>query len=184
VGNAPNSLGTNSITVAANGALETTYNLAAPKATLTLDGQMYLYVNDTFNAVTIDGTQLSPGTYSFAQLNNSYPANFPATWQVQLGSVTGTNAGVGSITVLTGPPPPLPPAFSGPVSFAGQNVTFSGSGGTPLSTYHVLTTTNLSLPMSAWSVVANGSFDASGNFTVAIPISTGGPQQFYSLRCP
>ena len=183
LGNAPNSLGTNSITVAALGALETTYDLHSPAASLTLNGQMYLYRNDTFNSATINGTALPPGIYTFAQLNKFYPANFPATWPVQLGSVTGTNTGVGSLTVLTGTAPQPLPATINTVSLAGGLLTLAGSGGAHSGTYHVLTTTNLLVPMSAWSVVTNGSFDASGNFTVG-PISVGAAQQFYNLVSP
>ena len=187
VGNAPNSLGTNSITVQPTGALETTYDLLSPKASLTLNGQMYLYKNDTFHDVTINGTAMSPGTYSFAQLNSAYPANFPATWPVQLGSSTGTNAGVGSLTVLTGPQPP-PPASIGNISFSGSGpslqLTLTGTGGKPSGTYHVVTTTNVAAALSTWSVVTNGTFDASGNFTAPFPASAASAQQFYSVVQP
>ena len=117
--------GTNSITVGPNGRLETTYNLVTTNGSLTLNGLMYLYTADTFNTVTINGTELSPGTYSFASLNSAYPTNFPTTWPVQLGSSTGTNTGVGSITVLSGPPPSQP-ARIGSATFAGGNLTHRG----------------------------------------------------------
>src|ERR1039458_3818926 len=130
LGNAINALGTNSITIAANGALETTYNLNTPKANLILNGQMFLYTSDTFNGVTVNGANLLAGTYTFAQLNSAYPANFPATWAVeivQIGSTTGTNTGTGSITVLTTLAPivtqqPTPASLS---LFPGQTAQFT-----------------------------------------------------------
>jgi hypothetical protein len=182
LGYAPNSLGTNSITVAALGALETTYDLNSPAASLVLNGQMYLYRNDTFNNVTINGTAISPGTYTFAQLNSAYPTNFPVSWPVQLGSATGTNTGTGSLTVLTGPPPPPAlPATIKTISLASGTLTLAGSGGASSGTYHVLTTTNL---LSAWTVVTNGSYDANGNFTNNFSISVGAGQQFFKLVSP
>jgi len=57
---------------------------------------MILHQNCTFSSVTINGTPLLVGTYSYATLASSYPANFPA-------------GGSGSITVQP-PAPPLAPA--------------------------------------------------------------------------
>jgi hypothetical protein len=181
VGTAPNSLGTNSITIGATAALETSYNLRATNATLTLNGQMYLYTDDTFHAMTVNGTAISPGTYTFAQLHSGLPANFPVSWPVQLGSSTGTNTGSGSITVLTGPPPPLP-ASIGAVSYSGGNVTMSGTGGRPSSSYTVLASTSLFAPLSSWSVVASGSFAGDGSFSISFPIDPSQPQVFYRVR--
>ena len=100
LGSGTNSLGTNSITVGAGGALETLYDINSPGATLFLKGQaqMFLHQNDTFRAVGVGCLGLPPGTYTFAQLNAAYPANFPATWTPILGSSFST--GSGSITVL------------------------------------------------------------------------------------
>ena len=57
---------------------------------------MILHQNCTFSSVTINGSPLLVGTYSYATLASSYPANFPA-------------GGSGSITVQP-PAPPLAPA--------------------------------------------------------------------------
>ncbi len=100
LGTAPNSLGTNTITVGSVGALETTYNINNPAGNLILSGQCFLYTSNRFHAMAVNGVGVAPGTYTFAQLNSAYPSNFPATWPVQVGSSTGTNTGTGSITVL------------------------------------------------------------------------------------
>src|SRR5437660_8027960 len=52
--------------------LETTYNIHDTNANLALNGQMYLYTADTFHSMSINGTAISPGTYSFAQLHSAY----------------------------------------------------------------------------------------------------------------
>jgi len=98
LGTAPAALGTNDIMVSTNGAFETTYDIANPDGSLVLDGRMYLHQNDRFRSVTVAGTALAAGTYSFAQLNAAYPANFPATWTPQTGA-TNYTTGSGSITV-------------------------------------------------------------------------------------
>jgi hypothetical protein len=99
LGSAPNSLGTNSITVGTNGALETTYDIHSPKATLILNGRMFLHQNDVFGSVVVAGTALDPGTYTQAQLAALYPTNFPATWTPKFGA-GNFSTGSGSITVL------------------------------------------------------------------------------------
>jgi hypothetical protein len=56
---------------------------------------------------------------------------------------------------------------------------FSGTGGTPLGNYYVLTTTNLTSP---WISIATNSYDAGGNFGVTNPITPGVPQEFYRIE--
>ena len=183
VGGGLNSLGTNSITVGTNGALETLYNLNDPGASLTLNGEMFLHSSDVFNSVTIGGNLVSPGTYSYATLAAEYPANFPATWLLQIGS-TVSNAS-GSLTVLTGPPPPQSVTITQADFSASQGTfTLSGTNGVAATSYHVLTTTNLALPLSQWIVITNGTFDSSGDFEVALPYSSANSQGFFLISTP
>lgn len=58
------------------------------------------------------------------------------------------------------------------------------SGGTPGATYHVLTTTNVALPMVQWLPVATNVFDASGNFAFTNAVSLDNQQQFFRLDVP
>jgi hypothetical protein len=182
LGGAANSLGTNGITVGARGALETAYNINDTSAGLVLDGQMFLHQNDTFRTVTVNGVNLSPGTYSFAQLNGAFPANFPAAWPLQTGSAV--NSGSGSLDVLVGPAPSAKPAKIVRTTILGSNLTLSGINGAASGTYHVLTSTNLASSLMHWTVVTNGSFDGSGNFNVTVPFSRGDHERFYSIESP
>ncbi len=103
LGSGTNSLGTNSIDLNTNGVLETLYDINDPNANLSMSNGavVYLHQNDTFHAVSIGGVGLSPGKWTFAQLNAAYPTTFPASWN---GILTSSfNSGSGSITVLTGP---------------------------------------------------------------------------------
>jgi hypothetical protein len=98
LGSAVNCLGPNSISLGSGAALETLYDLSSPNASLVLNGQLFLHQNDTFGNVAVNGAWLAAGTYTFAQLNAAYPANFPASWSLQSGSTFST--GSGSLTVL------------------------------------------------------------------------------------
>ncbi len=146
LGSGAKSLGTNDITVATVGALETSYDINNPSGSLTLDGQMFLHQNDTFKNVTVAGTPLSPGTYTFAQLNSTYPANFPATWTLQAGSTN--NTGSGSITVGT------PVSVTLGFNFNGSSLTLSWSQGILLEANDVTGpwTTNLSASPPSFTV--------------------------------
>ncbi len=95
-----NSLGTNSITIGANGALETLYDVHNTNANLFLGGVMYLHQNDTFRSLILGSTALAAGTYTAAQLCTAYPKYFPSNWAGHYGSMTQTTA-TGSITVLS-----------------------------------------------------------------------------------
>jgi hypothetical protein len=69
--------------------------------------------------------------------------------------------------------------------FASANrLVFSGSNGPANGTYYVLTSTNLALPVAAWTPVSTNSFDASGHFTVTNAVNPVLPQQFYRLFAP
>ena len=99
LGTGTNSLGTNTITVGVNGALETTYDIHNPNGSLILNGQMFLHQNDTFGSVAVGGNALAPGAYSFTTLAATYSNYFPVTWPPQMGAAS-FSTGSGSLTVL------------------------------------------------------------------------------------
>ena len=76
---------------------------------------------------------------------------------------------------------------SGPVlnnpQISGGNLILSGTGGTNNGPYHVLTSTNLATPLASWIILANGTFDASGNFSSTNAVGTA-KQQFYVIKQP
>jgi hypothetical protein len=151
-------LGTNDITVATDGALETLYNINNPAGTLTLDGKMFLHQNDTFKSVIIGGVPLADGVYSFSQLNANYPANFPATWTAQLGSTV--TAGSGSITVGASTPPVTLNS-----SFNGSTMTLSWSQGVLLEADQV-----------------TGPWTTNTTATSPFTVTPSAPQKFYRIQ--
>jgi hypothetical protein len=163
LGGAAGSLGTNTITVGVNGALETVYNINNTNAGLILNGQMFLHTSDTFKTLTVNGAVVSAGTYTFVQLHSFYPANFPSTWPMQTNSAV--NTGSGQITVLSPPGGPFTTTLV--VQQSGSNLSLSWTNGGTLQT-----TTNLTSP---WTTVVG----ASSPYTV---IPTNKPAQFYRVH--
>jgi hypothetical protein len=153
LGSAPGSLGTNTIIVGSqtgtNAALETAYDINNTNANLFLYGQMFLHQNDTFKSVFINGVPLTQGTYSFATLNSTYPAVFPATWAQQSGS--SVNTGSGQITVLENPVPTIVNQPQSVSVYPGQQaVTFNASAaGTPPLSYQWFTNGTVALSDNA-----------------------------------
>jgi hypothetical protein len=82
------------------------------------------------------------------------------------------------------PPAPVPPTIQnlsiidGNVVLTGTNN--SGAGGT----FHVLTSTNIALPVTNWTAVTNGTFDSSGNFNTTNAIDNTQSLGFYILQVP
>jgi len=107
-----------------------------------------------------NGVVLAGGVYT--------AANLP-------GFITGT----GSLTISAG----TPPVVNSPVVSSG-NLILTGSGGTAGAGYTWLSSTNLTTPIASWVTNTTGSFDGSGNFSNAIPVSASTPAQFFRLRTP
>ena len=68
--------------------------------------------------------------------------------------------------------------------FAPEGLVFSGSGGLPNRTYYLLNSTDLTLPLSAWSVLSINQFNASGNFALTNSPDAEATQNFYLLQMP
>lgn len=175
VGSTPGALGTNTITVGTNAALQTTYDIDNTNGTLFLNGRLNLTQNDTFWKVVINGTNLNAGTYSYASLAAQYPANFPATWTGVVGADTATSA-AGSLTVL-----------ANTIATNSTNIAFTVSGNMLLISWpadHLgwiaqSNSVSLSDP-NAWFDIPGSQSSTQLNLTIA-PAST---NVFYRLRYP
>jgi hypothetical protein len=67
---------------------------------------------------------------------------------------------------------------------SGGNLILTGAGGTPGGSYNWLTTTNLALPLKAWTTNTSGVFNGTGAFSNAIPINPSQPAGFFVLEIP
>lgn len=116
----------------------------------------------------------SASTYSGAFLSVDLPAlTTNLTWSNALSSS-------GSVLVRS---IPSNPQFS-TLTYSSSGVVMSGSGGTPNGNFWLLTTTDLNLPKTNWTVAVTGTFDNNGSFAITNAFSSGVPQQFFLLQVP
>jgi hypothetical protein len=74
-----------------------------------------------------------------------------------------------------------PSQFSS-VSASGTNVALDCTAGVPGIGYSVLTSTNLGLPMSNWTVLSSATANAQGNFSFVKGMAAGATAQFFALQ--
>jgi mono/diheme cytochrome c family protein len=115
--------------------------------TLVNGGMMNLLQNCTFSAVTIEGTPLNPGTYSYAQLSASFPNNF-------------LPGGSGSITVAvpTGPPGPTPVPSGLAVTTGNAQVNLFWNASLGATNYNVKRSTTSGGPYTTLATVPGTSY--------------------------
>jgi parallel beta-helix repeat protein len=113
----------------------------------------------------VAGASLSAGT----QLDQQ-PPNGGANQQFKLSSAP----------VATVPSLPI----IGSIRLAATAVVISGWGGTPSGTFYLLSSTNVALPLSSWTVVATDTFDFNGTLIITNQISPPVPETYYRLRVP
>jgi hypothetical protein len=78
---------------------------------------------------------------------------------------------------------------AGSVRFRGiyaatRSLVVSGPGGPPNSSFLVLGTTNIAIPLSNWTILATNYFDSLGNFSFTNTVNQAVPQQFLRLQLP
>jgi hypothetical protein len=76
--------------------------------------------------------------------------------------------------------PATPPVITH-VSYSSGSIGFSGTNGAPFLTYRILSSTNVADSIPNWLPVWTNSFDASGNFSVSIPVDFSKRTMFYRL---
>jgi autotransporter-associated beta strand protein len=158
---------------------DTTSSLVAADS-VTMNGNVAVDVTNA-PADTADDVLL---TYTNRQGSGSFVAG-----NIPVGAYIYDNKATGKVNLTYTAPPPPPPTFTsvGRVFSGGalSGLTFSGVGGPPNGTYHILSSTNVALhPLSAWTVVKSGNFDSSGNFSNSVSVNPGTTRTFYALSVP
>ena len=131
----------------------------------------------TFNVTLGDGYVPGPGT-SFDVLTYGSASdglsgiNLPAAvkWQSVLGATNLELTVSGSALEFT------------THTRTGNNLIFSGTGGTPAAQYYILASTNLALPLADWTRLATNKFDANGNFSYTNGVGKNTPREFFILK--
>jgi autotransporter-associated beta strand protein len=75
------------------------------------------------------------------------------------------------------------PGISNVVLTSGQLV-LSGSGGPPNGLFHMLTATNVTVPLAQWTALSTNQFNALGGFTVSNAVDPTQVGRYYRLRLP
>ena len=77
-----------------------------------------------------------------------------------------------------------PLGFANIVAAGDGSFVLSGIGGPINGTFYVLSTTDLTLPLTNWIFIATNRFDNFGDFIFTNAMQTNAPQQFYILKLP
>jgi PKD repeat protein len=130
------------------------------------------------------GDGQTTNTATGAVVAHTYQTNgtFTASLVANGSGGSSTNTQLNSVTVLV----PNPPHISGISSFSGNALVLQGSGGPTNGGYYywLRSSTNITLPLANWNVVATNPFDVYGNFSNQIPVTPSSPQTFYRLQMP
>jgi hypothetical protein len=127
----------------------------------------------SFNSNSIAGTWAS--TLTITASNSVAPGTYPLTIKALNGNLTNSVNVNLSVIALTSP------TFNS-LQLSGNNLVLSGTNGPANWPYYVLTTTNLALPLSQWTILSTNTFDADGSFSFTNPITIA--QQYFLLRVP
>lgn len=119
-----------------------------------------LQVGDTFDL--FDGVLSG----AFATVSGGY-----YTWNTDNLAINGT---VSVAAVL--PHPTLS------ITTTATDITLTAASGIPGGQLAVVTSTDVSVPLDAWTVVQADVFDGAGNYTTTIPLEPGTPQRYYAIR--
>jgi hypothetical protein len=178
----------NGSTLIGNGVLSSNLSLASGgNLRLTTNSPLSIANNfaSTNGTVIVDlgGSTLGTGTYLLMNYGGNSSGSSSAS--IVNGSVTGGTAAIDAgvpnqlrLAVIGGQPKVTSATLSG------TTLTISGTNGAVGVSYGVLTTTNLTQPLSQWTPsISKAMFDSSGNFTTNIVNATN-QQQFFIIRLP
>ncbi len=166
------------------------------KLTLLPSAATFLKLTPTNSDKIVGLTSVSYNGTLVVSNTSASPLTLGQTFQLFTAGVAGTGnftsvtvlpAGAGTFNpatgVLTITSSGVPLSFN-PVTRSGGNLILTGGGGTPNSSYTVLTTTNLTTPSALWTTNTTGTTDNTGSFSNAIPVSATTPAQFFRVRQP
>jgi hypothetical protein len=147
------SIGANQFTVGGNpNAFATLMVLDAP----------YVYQGgDLVMQFTHTGSDSTNFAFLDAVLSTSpgYGTAFRALSANTFGAPSGTAASVTIVEIV------FAPTITQTIVRAGNQVIINGAGGLPNTTYRILATTNVALPLAQWTPIVTNQFSASGGFS-------------------
>jgi hypothetical protein len=169
------------------------------------EAQLRLQLNAAFSITNIVTTNLNASgitSFNVDSLANATGTNrFPLIkYSALTGSIANFTVGdlppglVGSLSnnaanqtidLILSPLIVRPPAITA-VTYSPINTTLSlsGTNGSPGLPYSVLASSDITLPLTNWSLAGSDVFDANGNFTFTIDINPNQSRRFYVLQSP
>jgi hypothetical protein len=200
---------TSSITVSNGGALKVSGVIGTPDKpidTLSIDtATIQLALNGSSVVTNIVATTINAANISAINIGSVSGITAPAT--VSLISYTGAdpfpNLVLGTLpsgmaatlvdnqanatidlNITAVVVPSVPPTITH-FAISGGNVVISGTNNVgSSSSYHLLSSTNLNLPLANWTAVTSGSFDNTGNVSISTPVDATKSRNFYILQVP
>ncbi|HEY3761080.1 MAG TPA: hypothetical protein VGN23_04980 [Verrucomicrobiae bacterium] len=162
-----------------NATLELAVNGSAPAANVNVAA---ISASGATIAISSVANVTGPTTVHFINYTGSDPyAGLSLT--LPLGYSGSLVDNVGSIDLSINTAPIVSPTISR-LSFSGGQIVVSGTNNAGSSgTYHLLSSTNVTLPLANWTVVLSGSFNSNGSFSLtnSAPANS---QSFYILKIP
>ena len=145
-------------------------------------GMSTITYGGTLTVTNLGGTLAAGDSFRLfnaGSCSGSFAGLSPATPGPGLVWNTNTLAGDGTLRIAAAASPAI-----NNVARSGDSFLLSATGGPPGSPYRVLTSTNLVLPLTNWTLVWTDMFDffGSGQFTSPFSLST--PQQFLNIVVP
>jgi autotransporter-associated beta strand protein len=141
-----------------------------------------LALNGTIFVTNMGATAYAPGDsfklFSAAGINGAFTSIQPVIPDVNLAWNTN-NLSSGILSIVSSPTP-LPKIVA--ATMGAGNFVFTATNGVPNWPCSILASTNLSRPLSQWTVIATNNFDANGNLSVTDQPDPALPQTFYLLQ--
>ncbi len=174
---------TDTTSLALPGSTAQTFVLGTNASTVTVVGNLAL--NSTINVSNGAGftaTNYALFTYTGSLSGRPVLGSTPGLAGYTYALDTNT---MGQVLLVVSNSLPSPPRFTGVVfDAASGHLVLSGAGGVTNGSYHVLTSTNIEVPLSQWTPVATNQFDAGGNFFFTNLTGTNFGRRFYALQLP
>ena len=124
-----------------------------------------------------------PNTYTLIACSGTLSGNLLTIGTLPSGCVATINTNTpGQINLIVQLPSP-PTISNGSLSSDGTLI-LNATGGPSHSAVYLLSSTNLSAPLSQWPRLATNQFDGSGNLSFTNAIDPNTPQTFYLLQLP
>jgi len=168
-------------------------NTATPSAADILNAQCTVTINtnctlNVTNPNNLTGWHIGDAwkivSWNTAPTNGFANLNLPALPGTMMWSVTNLYTS-GVIAVVTNVPstPTLPASILG-VTVTSDGIVFNGTNRNGGSSFHyaVLTSTNLSIPLTNWTVLSTNSFNADGSFRYTNAINPAQPAAFFDVK--